>query len=53
MLDTLTLNSKLQDRLYGENTTHKALMYELSDKKPQGFCGRNMTAKIEEFPAKK
>ena len=27
-------------------------MFELSDKKPWGLCGRKMTANIEELPAR-
>ena len=47
------MNVKLQDILCGKKTTQKSLVSELSYNNPWGLCGRKMTAKIEEFPAKK
>ena len=52
-LETLTLIVKLWYRLCVKKTTQKSLMFELSDKNLWGLCGIDMTAKIEELPAKK
>ena len=52
-LKTLNLNVNLKGIPCRKKMTQNNVMFELLEKKPQLLCVREITAKIEESPAKK